>query len=209
MQPVRTVGVLLAAGAGRRFDATQPGRKLDVLIDGFTVAERSFSALAQAVDAVVVAARAEDSAICRLAQTHGAPVVVPIEASLGMGHSLAAGVQLAMRHHASARWFAIALADMPWLRATTIRALVHHAATADRITRPLHAGQSGHPVIFPVRYAQELMQCHGDNGARDVLNGHAGDVVWLDVDDPGVLRDVDTPDDLSSAASLHGNHHLS
>ena len=50
---IRTVGVLLAAGAGQRFDPSQPGRKLEVLVAGVSVAERSLASLVPGTDAIV------------------------------------------------------------------------------------------------------------------------------------------------------------
>jgi molybdenum cofactor cytidylyltransferase len=197
MQPVRTVGVLLAAGAGTRFDPANPGRKLDALVDGIAVAERSFNALSEAVDATVVATRGRDSLLARRARARGARVVAPADAGMGMGHSLAAAVTAARDAFPALQRIVVALADMPWVQAQTIARLVTAAEAADRIVQPRCNGERGHPVVFPLRCLEALAHCHGDVGARDVLRENAADVVLLDVDDRGVLRDVDTPGDLT------------
>lgn len=198
MQPVQTVGVLLAAGLGTRFDPAQPGRKLEVLIDGgMSVAERSLLALSDAVDAVVVATRTAESPVASIAQHHGAQVVVSEYAHLGMGHSLAAGVEAALRRFPDARWLVVALADMPWVKSATIRSLIEKAVADDCIVQSCCDGQRGHPVVFPARYTNELVRCSGDVGAREVLRAHAQEVFLMDVSDAGVLRDVDTPKDLA------------
>ncbi len=194
---VRSVGVLLAAGLGSRFDPAQPGRKLEVLIDGMSVAERSLVALAAAVDAVVVATRSDQNPVSDMARRRGAHVVVPAGASMGMGHSLSSAAETAARLFPDARCLLVALADMPWLKSETIRLLLDTALNEDCIVQPCFCGQRGHPVAFPIRYAEELAKCEGDTGARDVLRRHAPKVRLLDVDDAAVLRDVDVAGDLA------------
>lgn len=207
MQSVRTVGLLLAAGAGTRFDPEHPGRKLSALVDGVTVAERALSALDGAVEAVIVATRNSDGPVNATATARGAHVVTPPDAALGMGHSLAAAALEAQKQFPDAGWYVVALADMPWVKSPTIAALLEIAMREDRITQPRHAGQRGHPVVFPARYGVALAQCSGDVGARDILRSRADEVCLVDVEDAGVLRDVDTPGDLPkplSAPSARG-----
>lgn len=198
-EPVRTVGILLAAGTGSRFDRSHPGRKLDVLIDGLPVAVHSFNALSGAVGAVVVATRSRDSLLAQTSTQRGAHVVVPADAAMGMGHSLASAVTLAQKTFPELQRIVIALADMPWVQSRTLASLITAAETADCIVQPRHGGERGHPVIFPARYLAALSQCRGDVGARDVLRDNAANVMLIDVDDPGVLRDVDRPEDLAAS----------
>lgn len=196
MHPARTVGLLLAAGAGTRFDPLRPGRKLEVLIDGVPVAARSFAALSAAVDAVVVAARSPGSLLAQLAAERGALVIEPVDAAMGMGHSLAAAATAARETFPEMQRVVVALADMPWAQTQTIVRLLAVAEARNCIVQPRCSGQRGHPVVFPVRYLDALARCRGDIGARDVLRENAADVVLVDVDDRGVLRDVDAPGDV-------------
>jgi molybdenum cofactor cytidylyltransferase len=161
------------------------------------VAELALSKLSRAVDAVIVAVRRDDAAIAGAARSLGMKVVVPDHATLGMGHSLAAGACTAVQLFPDARWLVVALADMPWVKGETVQILVDAARASDRITQPVCAGRGGHPVVFPVRYVPELSNCTGDTGARGVMQRHAADVLHLDVEDTGVLRDVDSPADLA------------
>ncbi|MCL4799694.1 MAG: nucleotidyltransferase family protein, partial [Burkholderiales bacterium] len=57
-------------------------------------------------------------------------------------------------------------------------------------------GERGHPVGFAARYGAELAALAGDAGAREILRRDRGLVELIEVDDPGVLRDVDTRADL-------------
>jgi molybdenum cofactor cytidylyltransferase len=83
---------------------------------------------------------------------------------------------------------------MPFIRPTTIDALLQRFAEVppDSIVLPTYDGQPGHPVLFSIMYRDELRALQGDVGARSVVEAHAADLQRLPVDDPGILRDVDT-----------------
>ena len=193
---VQSVGLLLAAGAGQRFDAGVPGRKLEAPMAQGSVFSCALDTLGGCVDAVVVVMRGEGGLIAQYARQAGARIVVAVAPERGMGHSLADGVHAIDEAFAGARWLVVALADMPWLQAATVNRLLDTARVQDRIVQPVFLGQGGHPVVFPRRYWPELMACQGDSGARDLLRRHALDVLRLDVTDAGVCRDVDVPQDL-------------
>jgi len=192
----RVVGLLLAAGSGQRFDAAAPGRKLEQLINGQSVASRALQTLLETCDAVLLAARSMTAPIALEADALGATVLVPEAASLGMGHSLAALAAAQPEHHPAAETLVVALADMPWIGPATIAELIDASRTGDAIVQPVFAGGRGHPVVFPARYRAALAACTGDTGAREVLRQNAGNVLLVRVNDRGVVRDVDTPMDL-------------
>jgi molybdenum cofactor cytidylyltransferase len=67
---------------------------------------------------------------------------------------------------------------------------------------PVYKGRRGHPVGFDLRrYRGELSTLSADQGARSILRSHPEDVLELAVDDPGVLADIDTPEDYRVASS--------
>ncbi|MCY1558621.1 molybdenum cofactor cytidylyltransferase [compost metagenome] len=84
---------------------------------------------------------------------------------------------------------------MPWIAESSLRALVAKAS-AGRIVFPVHHDERGHPVLFGRAFWPELQRLTGDEGARRVLRAHASAWVAVGVDDPGVLRDVDSPEAL-------------
>jgi len=65
------------------------------------------------------------------------------------------------------------------------------------LVAPLHLGVRGHPVGFSRRYFGELAALTGDEGAKDVVRNHSQELRFIETDDPGVARDVDTPADLA------------
>jgi molybdenum cofactor cytidylyltransferase len=95
------------------------------------------------------------------------------------------------------------LADHPMVAPATFRALVDgYRDTAKPIVVARYRGRRGHPVIFDRAVFAELMAAPEDQGARVVVNADAARVVYVDVDDPGVVLDLDTPADLARAGLL-------
>jgi molybdenum cofactor cytidylyltransferase len=110
-----------------------------------------------------------------------------------MGTSFAAGVRAA----ADAHGWVVALADMPFLRPETIRVVAQALSDGAAIAAPAYRGERGHPVGFARRFFDELASLRGDEGARELLKRYPNLLTLYDVDDPGVLRDIDKPSDLT------------
>jgi molybdenum cofactor cytidylyltransferase len=186
--------ILLAAGRGRRFGSD---KRRHVLPEGDSLLARSVRLYSAAFPDAVVVLRPDDADPAELIAPRSAPLhgdrasvgprfVRAADADLGMGHSLAAGARAAP----DMAW--VAPATLLQLRGTMERALVE--GRADTIVQPVHAGMPGHPVGFAARYREELYELRGDEGARSVIRRHAARVERVEVADPGVLRDLDTPE---------------
>lgn len=185
----RPLGILLAAGRSRRFGSD---KLLQPLPDGTPLAVAAAASLRTALpETVAVVARA-DSAVAGLLRTAGIPVVVNPGAEAGMGTSIACGV----RARDSAAGWVIALADMPFIRPDTIAAIAATLADEHVIGAPEYAGRRGHPVGFGAAYRDALLKLDGDVGARGVVQAHADRLCLVPTDDPGVLCDIDRPEDL-------------
>ena len=119
-------------------------------------------------------------------------IVRAADAALGMGHSLAAGVEPIVGQW---EYCCIALADMPFVRADSLDTLraTWLASAPDTILQPTCRGVPGHPVLFGSCYFQEIRGLHGDEGARSVIDRHRERLRRLDLDDPGITRDLDRP----------------
>ncbi len=112
----------------------------------------------------------------------------------GMSSSIRAGM-LAASPGADA--FLIVLGDQPLVMASTIRALAaRHGSAATKILVPTYRGVRGNPVLLPRSLAAEIASIRGDVGCREVVRRHPEATEEVPVDDPGVLLDVDTPEDL-------------
>ncbi len=188
------VGVLLAAGRGTRFG----GDKLLALprsadLPGEPIGVVALRHLRAAVADVVAVVRPDDHALAAELGANGARIVRCVNADDGMGASLACGVRAA----ADARGWIVALADMPWITPATIArvaAAIEHGAP---LAAAFHAGRRGHPVGFSRGCYDALAALTGDEGAKNILAARADNLVRVDTDEDGVLRDVDTASDLA------------
>lgn len=181
-----TIALILAAGVASRFGSDK--RRAE-LADGRTLLAASLEGARRVFDEVHLVLRPEDDPVA-LGLPEDCSIILCEDAGQGMGHSLAAGVRALSTGRADA--IAVLLGDMPWIAESSLRALLARADAA-RIVFPVHQGERGHPVLFGRKFWAELQQLTGDEGARRVLRAHASAWVAVGVDDPGVLRDVDSP----------------
>jgi molybdenum cofactor cytidylyltransferase len=184
------VGLLLAGGSSSRFG----GNKLEhPLVDGTPMVMQAARRLAAHCDLTLTVVRPGMAHWAPVLEAEGIAVLECAHAALGMGHSLAAGV----RASAEAAGWIIALGDMPWIEAASYQIVINAMKNGASAAAPVFGARRGHPAGFARRWHQELANLHGDQGARSVL-AHAGNELQLcPVDDPGVLRDVDTRADLA------------
>ena len=140
-------------------------------------------------DTVRVVIRPDESSIADLVTRTGAEVVEAVEADAGQSRSIAAGVLASKRADA----LVIGLGDMPYVQEATLRAMCSTISEHPGcIVRPRHGGRSGNPVAFPASLFEALTKIRADKGAREIVATSEG-VVHIDVDDPGILMDIDTP----------------
>jgi molybdenum cofactor cytidylyltransferase len=182
------VGILLAAGRSTRFGSD---KLLVPLADGVPVAIAALSNLAQAVDDVVAVVRPGDEPLARALGAGGARVTACPRASEGMGASLAWGVRASPLASA---WL-VALADMPWIRAQSVARVAEAMKNGASIAAAGCRDIRGHPVGFASTFYADLVALSGDEGAKAILSRQRISIV--ETGDNGVLRDVDTPEDLA------------
>jgi len=183
------VGILLAAGSASRFGGE---KLLAPLPDGTPIGVAALEHLAAVVDAVVVVVRRHDDTLAAAFAARGARVTACPHAAEGMGASLAWGIRAAP---VAAAWL-IALADMPWVQPATMAEIVKALRGGAPIAAPRRLGRRGHPVGFAADRYPELIALSGDEGAKALLARRR--VALIDTEDAGVLRDVDTRQDLDA-----------
>ena len=182
-------GILLAAGASKRFGSD---KLLHRLPGGTPVAAAALANLRAALPHVIAVVRPGAAALENLLSEAGATVIQCVNAEEGMGASLAAAVSAS----GDASGWVIALADMPYIRPQTIEQVAAALAAGADIVAPAYRGERGHPVGLSARFRAQLEALHGDEGARALLKQNASLIELIEVDDPGVCRDIDTPADL-------------
>jgi molybdenum cofactor cytidylyltransferase len=194
VSPLPTV-IVLAAGLGSRF--TGGGHKLAHELpddDGghaalFSLALRH--ALASGLPVIAVTTN-ELAPLAHLEIAARDVVIVPSAARVrgrGMGDSIAAGV---VARPDAPGWLLLP-ADMPRVKAGTLRA-VAAALETHPVAFAQHQGRRGHPVAFSAELYSELIGLTGDEGARRLVVRYPA--LAVDVNDPGVLVDIDTVADL-------------
>jgi molybdenum cofactor cytidylyltransferase len=174
------VVLILASGRGSRFTASGgQGNKLHAMLGGRRVIDWTLDA----VKASGLRWHVEEG---------------PHE---GMGDSIAAAV----RATSDASGWLVLPADLPLIQPSTLAAVADALAHHDVVV-PHHDGQRGHPVGFDRVCESALRQLRGEVGAQSVLRAYAaaGGVGDLELDDEGIVLDIDTVSDLRAIESRLG-----
>lgn len=188
------VGLVLAAGRATRFGTDKRRARL---ADGRTLLEASLASAVEAFNELLLVLRDGDT----VDDLHLPPQVRMIHTPLaerGLGASLAAGVAALSTHPAKA--LAVLLGEMPWVRQDTCASLIA-VADAAHIVQPRHDGHLGHPVLFGRAFWPALCELDGGEGARSLIRRHPEHYKTVDVEDPGILLDVDRPADLNARSA--------
>lgn len=187
--------IVLAAGRGSRFLGAD--HKLAQTLGALTVLASTLQhAIASQLSVVVVTTQGLAELASRSIAARDVIVLpevgTPGQTGLGMGHSISVGV--AARPEA-AGWL-ILPGDMPQVQASTLQAVARQLAYHP-VVYAQYKGRRGHPVGFSAELYSELVTLGGDEGARRLIARYP--TLGLEVDDPGVLLDVDTLADLETA----------
>ncbi len=83
--------------------------------------------------------------------------------------------------------------DSPTVNEPTVSALIENLRS-DAIVIPRYEGRRGHPVLVGRAFIAEFLALEPTAETRAIINRHADKIVYLDVDDPGILADVDDPE---------------
>ena len=183
------VGLLLAAGSAKRLGSDKLRHALP---HGVAIAVQAARHLKSQVEIVAVV-RPGSEQLAQALQGEGCKVVVCDNAAEGMGASLARAVRAAEGADA---WL-VALADMPYVRPSSIAAVRAALEGGASLAAPYFHARRGHPVGISAKFRQELLSLGGDEGAKAIVSGHSTELLKIPVGDPGVIRDIDRPEDLA------------
>ncbi|MBA7674753.1 Nicotine blue oxidoreductase [subsurface metagenome] len=188
--------ILLAAGKSRRI-----GKPKQVLpLGSSTILEQTVDNLLRSKidDLIVVLGYAAQEVMKKIANR---PVKIAINPAYeqGMSTSIVTGLRLVDN---KAQAVMLALADQPFIYSKTIDSLIEAFFRHNKgIIIPTYQGRRGHPVIFAIKYKEELLKLTGDIGGRQIIKRHSEDVVEMPVDSESINVDIDTLSDYYSKIS--------
>jgi molybdenum cofactor cytidylyltransferase len=196
--PAAPVGILLAAGRGRRFDpAGLRNKLLQPLAGGEPVVVTGARKLLAVVPRVVAVVAPDDGGVAGRLAALGCEVTVCPDADSGMAASLTHAIRHSLITVPQPQAWLVALGDMPFVEVATLRSLADALAAGAGIAPPVMDGRRGNPVGFGAIHLDALLALRGDQGARRLLQSCP--VTEVPVDDPGIFRDIDLPADLTGA----------
>jgi molybdenum cofactor cytidylyltransferase len=187
---LNVVAILLAAGSATRFGSDKLLHSLPHEVPIAVQAARHLRIVFESNVLAVV--RPGSAQLSDCLSKEGCRVVVCDNAAEGMGASLACAARAA----ADADAFVVALADMPFIRSSTIAAVRDALVAGAPLVAPYFRARRGHPVGISAKFRSELEALRGDEGAKKIVAANEASLVKIPVGDPGVLRDIDTPQDL-------------
>jgi nicotine blue oxidoreductase len=191
----RVAAIVLAAGAGSRFDENRPGGKLVAELNGRPVVAHVLAALAVApVDETVVVVGAGADAVRGACEPFGARVVENGRWAEGQSTSVEAGLRALGPDVGAA---VVLLGDQPLVGSEVIRRLVAAFEDGARVAVATYGGRRRNPVLFARSVWPALLEeLEGDEGARLFLRRRPELVVEVPCDGVGEPGDVDTVGEL-------------
>lgn len=187
-------GIILAAGKSRRMGYPKP--LLD--IGGRTFIVHITETMLAVVPRLVIVVGAH-SARVHAAIPHDARIAIVENSNYSRGQLSSLKMGLGALHP-NAAGALVHLADHPLVQLKTFQAVVDsYNRNGTPIVIARHDGHRGHPVIFDRAIFAELGSAPEEEGARHVVNADASRVIYVDLPDPGINLDLDTPSDLARA----------
>ena len=189
--------LLLAAGSSRRFGTHD---KLCALVNGKPIIAHAASKItSQLFSDRIAVLNVNHSRLQALLNNAGFKTAINPNAKNGMGSSLAVGIRvIAKNRNNKSDAICVFLGDMPAIRAETIETMVKATDNRDGpyILVPCFKKQRGHPVIFTHHFFRDLSSLSGDEGGRNIMKKQDRFISTIEVDDPGILFDIDLTGDL-------------
>jgi len=182
-------GVVLAAGQSKRFGSEN---KLLASVNGKQIIKQVVETVCSVLSEVVVVIGHQSGKIRDVLNEY------PVKFNKNKNYcdGQATSISTAIEAVSSPDAILFVLGDMPYVQESTIALLVRafNAGLGDPIL-PAYKGQRGNPVIFGCQHFDSLRGVTGDVGGRSIFES-APDTTLVSTGDPGILRDIDTENDI-------------
>lgn len=195
------VAIVLGAGLSKRMGKTK--QVLDV--DGSPMLQRVLEMLRRTkVERTVVVLGADAELVKKKVKFQKELVVYNERYSLGMSESLKVGLRSAGNRAEAA---IVMMSDQPLVTSSTVDKIIDaYRLTGPLAVVPTFGGTRGNPVLLDRKLFAAVKGIKGDVGAKSVLKENKRRVLELEVQDRGVVSDVDTPEDYRNLTSTAGSH---
>lgn len=182
--------VVLAAGGSVRMGKS----KLSLEIRGKTILEHALGPICKTGFKDVVVVFSEENEQLRHLLSPEYRVAINRHSREGISTSLKAGVAAV---DPRSQGILFALGDQPFVGMEVYEKLIqHHRQHLTLLTWPVYEGKRGNPVLFDRRLWPELMKVEGDEGGKQIMARTSPEEIGrIEVAEPGVLIDIDTPDE--------------
>ena len=146
------------------------------------------------VSEIVLVIAPGDKALRAWGTEAGVRVVVNPEPERGMLSTIRAGIAAipGIAAAGAEERIVVCPADLPALLPSTVRAVL---AEPFPLVVPSYRGRRGHPLVISPELIPEIGTLHLEVGLRELLDRHPERLRTVEVDDPGCVRDVDTPEE--------------
>ena len=192
--------IVLAAGRSRRMGAQ---KLLLPLGDRPVIARIVDEVLCSPVDRVFVIVGPDGGQIAEALAGRRVEFITNTDPEAEMLSSVRCGLR-AMPEDCTA--VLVVLGDQPGVTADVVAALVQAYKTSGRgIAMPTHNGRRGHPLLFAMRYRDEILNHYKDVGLRGLLHAHPEDVCEIEFPTPNVIDDMDLPEDYEREIKQYKN----
>ncbi|WNC67059.1 nucleotidyltransferase family protein [Thalassotalea nanhaiensis] len=185
------IALVLAAGFSARYGADKrlAGENKPLLIETLDLVCQQFTT-------VYLVHRNQDDSLLKLIKNRNIRLTPAPADSIGLGTSLATGIRKILNTQTGENISSVSifLADMPYINSATIT-MILDASKSDNIVRPVYKNDAGHPVCFGSDFLSQLSQLSGDSGAAKVIRTNPEKLHLIDVNDSGIVTDIDKPSD--------------
>ncbi|HWZ43399.1 MAG TPA: NTP transferase domain-containing protein [Candidatus Saccharimonadales bacterium] len=188
--------IILAAGMSKRMGAPKQLLRLA----GATLLEHALNNVRQSrAQEIILVLGHEAEAIRQQMPLDNVKVIVNPNYQEGMGVSLRMGLSAIAPESRGAM---IVLADQPLVRPATLDILIErHRELNPQIVIPVYRGFRGNPVLLDRSVFPELSALTGETGCRAIFGDHTESILMAEVDDVGILLDVDSQYDLKKLSA--------